>query len=427
MPDTVPFTTIAETNPSVAGVPQPGTLVSFIPMADVSDTGEWRNRQTRDVSRVSTGFTVFQENDVLFAKITPCMENGKGCHARGLRNGIGFGSTEFIILRAKGQNDTRFIFHWTRNRAMRKAAEMSMTGSAGQQRVQPSFFARFNVPAVPPPEQTAIAGILDTVDEAIRHTAAVIEKLKKIKAGLLHDLLTRGIDENGQLRDPVRHTEQFKDSPLGKVPKAWEVKPLGELCCHVGSGVTPTGGHKIYGQTGILFIRSQNVTFDGLLLDDVAFINPSIHEGMRRSEIFPHDVLLNITGASIGRCCPVPANLGTANVNQHVCSIRIAPKPTDVDAAFISAFLGSGFGQRQIDRLNAGSNRQGLNYSQIRSFSVPWPNAEERRRLAGVLCAHDDRAQAEAATLRKLTLMKQGLMQDLLTGRVRVPMKETRQ
>src|SRR5690606_16610143 len=82
---------------------------------------------------------------------------------------------------------------------------------------------------VPPlPEQQKIAEILDTVDEAIRKTDQIIAKLKQVKQGLLHDLLTRGIDDNGELRDPERHPEQFKDSPLGRLPKAWEVTTLGE-------------------------------------------------------------------------------------------------------------------------------------------------------------------------------------------------------
>ena len=102
-------------------------------------------------------------------------------------------------------------------------------------------------------------------------------------------------------------------------PADWDTKTIGDIACHIGSGATPTGGSAVYSKTGITFIRSQNVTVKGLLLDDVAFIGTSIHQQMARSEIFPHDVLLNITGASIGRCCFVPHDFGLANVNQHVC------------------------------------------------------------------------------------------------------------
>lgn len=283
-----------------------------------------------------------------------------------------------------------------------------------------SALRRIEVPRPPLPEQRRIAEVLDTADAAIRHTEALIAKLKQMKQGLLHDLLTRGIDENGELRDPVAHPEHFKDSPLGRIPRGWEAASVGELAAHVGSGVTPRGGSEVYQNSGIIFIRSQNVTFDGLLLDDVAYISERVHESMSRSQIFPHDVLLNITGASIGRCSPVPPDFPTANVNQHVCAIRI-PQAKGTDAVFLSSVLTSSIGQSQIDRLNAGGNREGLNYAQIKSFVVPWPEADERTRIASALNADDARVQAEEAYRDKLQLVKKGLMHDLLTGRVRVP------
>jgi type I restriction enzyme S subunit len=99
----------------------------------------------------------------------------------------------------------------------------------------------------------------------------------------------------------------------------------------------------------------------------------------------------------------------------------VAPSPREEDATFLTAFLGSPFGQSQIDRLNAGSNRQGLNYAQIRSFIVPWPDGEERARIAKALRSVPARLAEETAALRKMALIKQGLMHDLLNGIVPVP------
>ncbi|HNQ90201.1 MAG TPA: restriction endonuclease subunit S [Verrucomicrobiota bacterium] len=272
-----------------------------------------------------------------------------------------------------------------------------------------------------PPEQDAIARILQDVDQALRETACVIKKLHKVKAGLVLDLLRRGIGPDGELRNPKLHPEQFKRTPVGLVPSCWTVETIGKLCSHVGSGLTPTGGQKVYRKDGVLFIRSQNVAFEGLLLDDVAFIGLETHRAMSRSEILPHDVLLNITGASIGRCCPFPTGLGPANVNQHVCSLRVGPSPREEDAVFLAGFLGSPFGQSQIDRLNAGSNRQGLNYAQIRSLVVPWPDGDERARIADALRAVPIRIESETRLFRKLLRLKVGIAHDLLAGQVRVP------
>ncbi|MDH6057339.1 restriction endonuclease subunit S [Umezakia ovalisporum] len=297
---------------------------------------------------------------------------------------------------------------------LRKVAQGSTFEAIGK-----TELANSPVIYLPESEQKLIAEILDTIDEAIAHTSSIIAKLKQIKAGLLHDLLTRGLDENGELRDAIAHPEQFKDSPLGKIPKDWEVFTIDNISIYVGSGVTPTGGSDVYQTEGVLFIRSQNVTFDGLLLDDVVYIDHRTHKKMKRSEIFEHDILLNITGASIGRCYPVPEGLGLANVNQHVCAIRL-PNPNKEDAIFLSLVLASYIGQSQIAKLNAGGNREGLNYQQIRSFLIPFPSFNERAYIAKILNTHDIRTRTEEAYLEKLKLQKKGLMHDLLTGKIRV-------
>jgi type I restriction enzyme, S subunit len=207
---------------------------------------------------------------------------------------------------------------------------------------------------------------------------------------------------------------------------------IGELAVHVGSGVTPTGGSEVYLSEGVVFVRSQNVHFGRLVLDDVAFIDERTHRQMRRSEVYPHDVLLNITGASIGRCCPVPDGLGPANVNQHVCAIRL-PKPRWEDALFLSTVLESPIGQEQIDRLNAGGNREGLNYQQVRSFVIPWPSEHQRTKVACVLEAIDAAIRETEDVVGKLRQMKAGLLHDLLTrgldeqGRLRDPQRHPEQ
>ena len=285
--------------------------------------------------------------------------------------------------------------------------------------VNKRVFSNLLMPVPPLPEQRRIAEILDTIDEVIQKTEALISKLKAMKQGLLHDLLTRGLDKNGKLRDPKAHPEQFKDSPLGRIPREWGVVSIGEIASYVGSGLTPRGGSEVYKTTGVMFIRSQNVTFEGLKLEDIAFIDSKTHEQMRRSEVFAYDVLLNITGASIGRCCLLPEGFGSTNVNQHVCAIRL-PNPCQEDSFYVSSVLACHIGQHQIDVLNAGGNREGLNYQQLRSFVIPWPEKDERTKAANIIAAHDACICTEEQYRDKLKLQKKGIMHDLLTGIVRV-------
>ena len=267
-------------------------------------------------------------------------------------------------------------------------------------------------------EQEKIASILLKINTAIEQTQSLINKYSNIKKGLMHDLLTYGIDEKGQIRSEKTH--RFKDSPLGRIPKEWEIKTIGEITTKVGSGITPTGGSEIYLSEGVLFIRSQNVYPYGFKLDDVVYISEKVNESMRRSQLQKFDVLLNITGASIGRSTYVPENFPCANVNQHVCIIRLE-KPSLEKAIFLSTFLNSDFGQMQIDQSNAGSNREGLNYEQVKKIIFPlFTNDKEYINFVETMNKVNMVIDSEQKTLEKLFSQKQGLMSDLLTGKIRV-------
>lgn len=364
-------------------------------------------------SSISTN-SIFYRGDILFGKLRPNLRKSLAAPFDG------YCSTDILVLQPNTGFDSGFVSRVFQREEVFDEAVRTAEGT----KMPRTSWARLRQYEVFVPdadaERAAIAGLLDAADEAIAKTEALIAKLKAIKQGLLHDLLTRGLDDNGELRDPEKRPGDFRSTRLGRLPAEWDTPSINDLAVHVGSGITPTGGSNVYKREGVLFIRSQNVTFNGLLLDDVAYIDERIHRMMARSEVFADDVLLNITGASIGRCCPVPEGLGPANVNQHVCAIRLA-KPRREDALFLSTVLASFIGQGQIDRLNAGSNRQGLNYRQLRSFIVPWPKEEtERTLIATKIESAEARFRAESIYLAKLKAIKKGLMQDLLTGRVRV-------
>ncbi|MBP6353962.1 MAG: restriction endonuclease subunit S, partial [Acinetobacter sp.] len=134
----------------------------------------------------------------------------------------------------------------------------------------------------------------------------------------------------------------------------WTLNKIGDIASKVGSGSTPRGGAEAYTSKGIIFIRSQNVNNDRLLLNDVAYIPDETHNKMSGSKVIANDILLNITGASIGRSCVVPSEFKEGNVNQHVCIIRT---PND-DPLFIQSFLSSDNGQNAIESKQVGSGRE---------------------------------------------------------------------
>ncbi|HET6384356.1 MAG TPA: restriction endonuclease subunit S [Armatimonadota bacterium] len=250
-------------------------------------------------------------------------------------------------------------------------------------------------------EQKKIAGCLTSLDELIAAEGRKLEALRTHKKGLMQNLFPREGETVPRLRFP-----EFRDA------REWAPRELGPLTTKVGSGITPLGGDKNYKTNGRPFVRSQNVGWGELLVDDIAHIDEDTHRTFSATEIKEGDVLLNITGASIGRSTIADARVVGGNVNQHVCIIRL--KADEMHPALLSQFLISDRGQEQIDSFQAGGNRQGLNFMQIRSFDIPTPPTEaEQRRIANCLSSLDALVSAQSRKLDILKLHKQGLMQGL--------------
>ena len=196
----------------------------------------------------------------------------------------------------------------------------------------------------------------------------------------------------------------------------WEVNRLGDCSTKVGSGSTPRGGEKVYLDEGVLFIRSQNVNDNKLILDDARFIPESINNKMKGSIVKPLDILLNITGASLGRSCVVPLDFETGNVNQHVSIIRLKE---NYNPYFIQAYLSSFKGQKTIIRSQVGSGREGLNFSSIRLLKLALPTLPEQQKIANFLTAIDEKINLLTRKHTALQAYKKGVMQQIFNQTIR--------
>ncbi|MDE2771445.1 MAG: restriction endonuclease subunit S [Bacteroidota bacterium] len=211
----------------------------------------------------------------------------------------------------------------------------------------------------------------------------------------------------------------YKQTDIGPIPIDWDLKQLGQLTEKVGSGITPKGGSRVYKDSGRPFIRSQNVGWGYLDLEDVVFIDDETHLTFAATEICLGDVFLNITGASIGRSATADQWVAGGNVNQHVCIIRA--NQNKLVPGFLSAFLVSSHGQRQIDSFQTGGNRQGLNFGQVRSICIATPRkTEEQIAIAMALSDADELLEGLYRLIAKKREFKLASMQQLLTGRVRL-------
>ena len=186
----------------------------------------------------------------------------------------------------------------------------------------------------------------------------------------------------------------------------WEKCTIGELTIKVGSGVTPRGGEAVYKTEGHPFVRSQNVGLGQLLLDDIAYIDEDTHQRQKNTELQLDDVLLNITGASIGRSAIATKEIAGGNVNQHVCIIRTQD---NLISSFLCNFLLSSYGQKQIDSFQAGGNRQGLNFEQIKSIKIAIPTVNEQYKIAQLLQLVEGRIATQNKIIDKLQSLISGL------------------
>lgn len=319
-----------------------------------------------------------------------------------------------LIKAEPRKSNSSFLHHWLRGRHAQNQIANGLSRAA-----QPNLFLGSiqQIRAPLPPtlaEQEAIAGALSDADAWIESLEQLIAKKRQIKQGAMQELLT------GKRRLPGFEVKRgYKQSDLGLIPEDWQNLNVADVTTKVGSGITPKGGDANYRKHGRPFIRSQNVGWGRLLLDDLAFIDDNMHSTFASTETCEGDVLLNITGASIGRSAVVDRFIAKGNVNQHVCILR--PKRQLCNSKFLNGLLLSPICQKQIDSFQAGGNRQGLNFGQIRALKIPLPSTlAEQQAIASVLSDMDTDIYSLESKLAKAREIKQGMMQELLTGRIRL-------
>lgn len=264
-------------------------------------------------------------------------------------------------------------------------------------------------------EQSKIAEILSTVNRAIEQTEALMAKQQRLKTGLMQDLLTRGIDNHGNLRNEQTH--EFKDSMLGRIPVEWDVCCLESMADFVTSG--SRGWARYYSTEGSIFLRIGNLTRHhiNMRLDDLVRVNPpELTEGNRTS-VVAGDLLISIT-ADLGIVAIIPDKFEQAYVNQHIALVRLTK--SEVDPRFVGWFLGSRGGQTQFEKLNESGAKAGLNLPAIKNLLVPKMKISEQSRIAEILDASTQKSTDFQQRLVKLRAIKTALMQDLLTGQKRV-------
>ena len=265
-------------------------------------------------------------------------------------------------------------------------------------------------------EQQAIADYLDTatakIDEAIAQQQKMIDLLNERKQIIINNAVTKGLNPSAPMKDSGVDW-------IGEIPEHWKVMKLKHVTSKIGSGSTPRGGAEVYQDSGIMFLRSQNVYNDGLKLDDVAHIVDGVHQKMKGTQVKYNDILYNITGGSIGRCCCYDRE-DEANVNQHVSIVR----PKGIIAKYLMYNLQSDNAQRQLRETLKGGNREGLAAVTFKEFLILTCPKEEQNQIVSHIertFVNIDRAISNAT--KQISLLqerKQIIINDVVTGKVKV-------
>jgi len=379
-------------------------VVSFVGMQDVTENARLKSVHLVNFEEVKAGFTYFEKKDVLVAKITPCFENGKGCSTNNLPTDVGVGSTEFHVLRANDSSDADFIYFWTTTRRLRTALESEMVGSAGHRRVPLHALQNYVIPYPKcKHEQSAIAKILSDLDLLMERLEILILKKQAVKAAAMQQLLT------GRTRLPEFAFREdgskkgLKNNELGEIPEDWIVHRLGKIASFINGRAYSLNEWET---EGIPVIRLQNLTGRG---DEYYFSNIELPE---KNYCVTGDLLF-MWSATFG---PVIWQGERAIFHYHIWKV-------DVNEEFSRAFVYYLLCHMTLE-LKKGSSSGGtmlhVTKGMMEEARARLPSYEEQLAISAVLKDLDRELEALEGRLSKTRQLKQGMMQQLLTGKIRL-------
>lgn len=289
--------------------------IDFLPMTNVDEVkGKIKAFNQEAYGEIKNGYTKFKNNDILFAKITPCMENGNCVIVENLKYNLGFGSTEFIVFRTNRRVDRKYFHYFLRNNSFRTRAEQFMIGTAGQKRISTFFLTVHEISFPPLQTQTAIVEYLDEktaqIDKKIELLQAKKEKYQELRKTLVNEAVTKGIDKTVELKDSGVEW-------LGKIPKHWEVKRIKEWIKSVVGGGTPSTSKKEYWNGNIPWVSPKDMKTAFISRTEDYISELAVIESATNL-ISPGKVLIVARSGILQHTLPVAVNKVEVALNQDI-------------------------------------------------------------------------------------------------------------
>ncbi|MCE5280359.1 MAG: restriction endonuclease subunit S [Planctomycetaceae bacterium] len=364
--------------------------VSFVPMSAIDEVmGEITEAEPRDIAEVRTGYTPFCENDVLFAKITPCMQNGKAAVAKGLIGGRGFGSTEFHVLRAGPHVLPEWLFFLVRNPVFRKRAKAAFTGSAGQQRVPTAFLISVQVPLPPLSEQRRIVAMLREAQAVRRLRRQADDLTAKLIPAIFHEMFG----------DPSTANHIRLGKLLAESPQNGLYKPADQ-----------------YGE-GTRIIRIGDF-YDGRITDVTALQRLRLSEKeIDRYGVQTDEILVNRVNSVeyLGKSAIVPVMDEPAVFESNMMRLKV--DRAKVRPTYLLAYLQTDYALYELRRrAKLAVNQASINQGDVQSLPVPVPALEHQDEFLRLLAAVADASSALGSSIGLLSDLQDSLLANAFSG-----------
>jgi len=374
-----------------------------------------------EVTEYKSG-TKFRNGDTLLARITPCLENGKTAQVTILDdNEIGFGSTEFIVLRQKPKHTVNdFIYYLAISPMIRETAIKSMTGTSGRQRAQKDVIENTLFKLPPLKEQKAIAHILSTLDEKIEVNNQINKKLEEMAQTIFKHWFVdfEFPNENGE---PYKSSGgEMVDSELGMIPKGWEVGCIGDYA-KVKSGFAFKSAW--WKEEGIPVIKIKNLQNNTIDFNDVGYVESDKIEKAKEFIVSGGDLLVAMTGATIGKLGLVPKYDGTILVNQRVGKFFLGDRPLE-RIGFLYCLVTQDSIYEEIVARGDGSAQPNISPSQIESIKITLPPKEKLDKINNIL---KEKFELMIQNIKEnviITQLRDTLLPKLMSGELRIPLEE---
>lgn len=363
-----------------------------------------------------SNYNITQKNNIVL-RMTDLQNDHKSLRV-GFVNEKGIITSAYITIKKKNELEVNEKFIYFQLHAFDTIKGFYSMGSGVRQNVTFDHIKKLDITLPSYRKQYKIVSYLENtlskIDNLIKETQQSIEELKKYKQSLITEAVTNGLDKNVEMK--ASGVEW-----IGDIPDNWLLTKLGSITNKIGSGKTPRGGENVYSQKGILFLRSQNIYNEGLRLEEPRFITKETHQEMSNSSVEYGDVLLNITGGSIGRTTVY--NLDSeANVNQHVCILRA--KKALVLSKWIHFCLISSLGEQSVRYFQTGGNREGLNFGDISKVLIPLPTINQQKIIINELTRKENVINSMVIDKKVIVLeleqYKKSLIYEYVTGKKEV-------